>query len=298
MFASPNNYFRSKSTTITESSNYEGKEKFSRLLLIRIRKNFDFFEPNVRIAEEIVKFVNRKGITENDLKEFDNKIKNIVIEMKPNVDKSMTRLSTFSNTNLNSKQIEIYDSQPLLSVNNANDEKSNQSTNKFSDNIKLPKVQSIIGTESTGKPDSRRSNVSKMSGASKLSKFSKHDPHNYHIIKWLKNYPYLKEIDIPSNNQQNLPYDINDYNSIIQYDVMQYNEELKVKKQAQRDLKLMVKRGLEEQIEEKQSKVIEAINMEKDLEEYLNGTKIDNANEENEWKEIIQNKYIRENLSE
>lgn len=266
---------RSKSIESIEfaKDKFEAKEKFSRLLLTRCMKIFDFCNPNIRIAEEIVNFVNRVGVTESDLKEFDDKIKNIVNEIKKT-----------SDTTINAVK-ENEESQPIMI--NHNEEKVNPRTNTFSESIKLPKLISKSVCGSTARPDSRNSKASKMSGASKLSQFSDIDAHNYQIKQWLRS----KVPDNSINNQQNLPYDINDYDSMVKYDVMLFNEEVKKRKQSKMDLKNLIKKDLEDQIQEKKSNELELIKKDNEIEEYLNGSFIDTYKEDIERKEMLKNSY-------
>ena len=291
MFASPKfpNIPRSKSNAMWQHDKIDEKEKLSKLLLTRCMKNFDLIEPNIKIAEEIVKFVNRKAVNENDIKEFDNKIKTIVTDIKSNLERKRPNDIKVSN-NINNPDNEINELTPIL---NDTVDKVNEASHELIDSIKLPKVQSKVVnvTGSTNRPDSRSSKASMMSGASKLSKLSNHDQYNYQIKQWLKNNLFIKEPDT-NHQQSNLPYDINDYDSMMKYDLSQYNEEIRMKKQDKRELQNNFKRDLEKQMEEKQNKDIEALRIDRELEEYLNSTKIDNEKAENALKEMLKKQYI------
>ena len=79
---------------------------------------------------------------------------------------------------------------------------------------------------------------------------------------------------------------------MMKYDLSQYNEEIRMKKQDKRELQNNFKRDLEKQMEEKQNKDIEALRIDRELEEYLNSTKIDNEKAENALKEMLKKQYI------
>ena len=90
MFASPKfpNIPRSKSNAMWQHDKIDEKEKLSKLLLTRCMKNFDLIEPNIKIAEEIVKFVNRKAVNENDIKRRSISDINNFMQPKENINSS------------------------------------------------------------------------------------------------------------------------------------------------------------------------------------------------------------------
>ena len=169
--------------------------------------------------------------------------------------------------------------------------KSINELNSPVENIKLPFVQTKIETTtgSSVKPDSRSSKRSKMSGASKLSNFNEEEQINYKLKSMLRNMSIGN--DNFKNKNHNLPYDINDYDSIIKYDTMLFNEELKKKKENKLNFQRLMRKVLDEQIEEKEAKMIEEKRWNYEFDEYINKHNKELEKEENEKKLNSKNRY-------
>jgi len=73
---------------IEDKPNISTREKISKLLMSRYMKAHHINKPDLRIAEEIQKFVNETRNSEKELKEFDKKIGKIVRDIKSNSPKS------------------------------------------------------------------------------------------------------------------------------------------------------------------------------------------------------------------
>ena len=136
-------------------------------------KSQELNKADIRIAQEIQKFVNQKGVTEKDLKELDIKMEKIIKEIKSKSIKSQSEkiiLKTDNDDMKNNKEKdEINNNQ-----NNINQQKVNNEVGPIREDVKLPFVQnkSLSINGSTTKPESRSSKKTKMSGASKLSNFN------------------------------------------------------------------------------------------------------------------------------
>ena len=86
---------------IEDKPNISSREKISKLLMSRYMKTHQINKPDLRIAEEIQKFVNETRNTEKELKEFDKKIEKIVRDIKSNSPRNNTKDINLKNSIIN-----------------------------------------------------------------------------------------------------------------------------------------------------------------------------------------------------
>jgi hypothetical protein len=279
-----------KKFNIEEKPNNTCREKISKLLMNRYMKTHNFFKPDLRIAEEIQKFVNQTRNSEKELKEFDKKIEKIVREIKCHSPNSNNKEIMLKNNNI--KQFVKENDEERNIINKiAIKGKSCLYFNTKNENIKLPLVQSKSETtnSSSVKPESRASKKSKMSGGSYLSNYNDCDAHAYKLKSMLKNLSIDNEIF--KNKQQTLPYDINDYDSIIKYDTFLFKEELKRKKEAKLNSQRLMRKELNDQIEEREAKIIEEKRRNLEYDEFVNNHNELLEQENNDKKLNAKNRY-------
>jgi len=274
---------------IEEKPNITCREKISKLLMNRYMKTHNFFKPNLRIAEEIQKFVNQTRNTEKELKEFDKKIEKIVREIKSDSPNSNSKEIMIKNSNINQTFRE--NEERNIFPNIVTQGKFSLDLNPQNQKIKLPLVQtkSEMTNSSSVKPESRTSKRSKMSGGSYLSNYNDGDVHAYKLKSMFKNMSIDNEIF--KNKQQNLPYDINDYDSIIKYDTLLFKEEMKRKKEAKLNFQRLMRKELNDQIEEREAKIIEEKRRNLEFDEFINNHNEILEQAEKEKKINAKNKY-------
>jgi len=199
--------------------NVQKREKLKGLLITKFMKKYGIKNVENILQQEISKFLEGEVLTDADLKRLDEKLRKILEESQEN--ENLKR-------NLTSN---------LLDVNQNNiEEKSNRSEVILPD---LNKAESM----------SVHSKNSKMSGASHLSKFNEkganqavNDEDNLDLLSESSRKP-IKRFDFSSEGDE--------WNAICQYNRKLYEEEKKLNKIKDWELKRRTKEDLDNQIRQK-----------------------------------------------
>jgi len=198
------------------------REKLKSLLITKFTKKYDIKENELILKEEISKFVDSERLTDYELKLLDERIKSLV----------------------NKKQVETKLKRELT---------GNQNTNgNVLKEERLSEYGSRIDTKSHH--DDNVSVVSRMSGVSHLSKFTdkKKDNINFDEHDDEFNRPKFKTTDRLDFKEHG-----DEWNAIAQHNSRKFEDDKKISRLKDKEIKKKQKEALEEQMNEKKRKLNE-----------------------------------------
>ena len=214
----------SKSVNLKVSSSFinaSSRQKLYEVLFLKYKKLYNFNDFNDEIDKELIEFFKKDIIVECDLKNLDNNIKNLAQKYieKNNQEKDENKI----NSNDPKKPLPYIISKSISYI----DTKSNRGN-----------TQTKQSKQST-----------KMSGASSLSMIFGNNPQN----KREKDYVsiLLEKSKQQSNTKpKNLPYNIDDWNSVIKYNKNQFEEEKRIKFIKNKQIQQLTKNELDQQLKD------------------------------------------------
>jgi hypothetical protein len=203
--------------------NMQKREKLKGLLITKFMKKYGIKNAESFLQQEISKFLEGEVLTDGDLKRLDEKLRKIMEESEENDKLRRNLLSNGGDSNQNVKEEKVKNSEVCLPD--------------------LNKVETM----------SVHSKNSKMSGASHLSKFNERGA----------NQPIQEEDDLDllsiSNRKPVKRFDFtnegDEWNAICQYNRKIYEEEKKLNKLKDLELKRRTKEDLDNQIRQKLNRI-------------------------------------------